>query len=323
MIISSASSIIQQTSSTNTTPSFSANSNSHLLAKEPIRDPVTVTGPGSLSGSKRVFEAHKADEGPPSEVPAYKKVKFQSTQQQNGLYIGWYTGEPLIKVFAKERSDGFPHIIPIDRKVLPPGMHERWGQLVPRNKHITIKKVTLDRSIFPSNIEKLEKLRKETKVQLVKKLFLSRKRENIATEINESGQDEINSSNRQALTNGASQTKFRVVTTASKGEATGMHFSIPPCLIVGTYKDNPKVLIYARLHNKANMGGQRVLFSVSKDDSTNSGLEFPRRNVHEKIVFYDNFKKPTIEETKAVILSHLILNSEAGSFRSKIVAPRQ
>jgi len=196
-------------------------------------------------------------------------------------------------VFAKEKPDGNPWILALDQKDLPLEMHERWSQLIPKNKAVSLRNVTLDSTIFPSSAENMGHMRKETKHDLVKALL-------------------------------ASKNEKKEVHLITKNQAEPNHTSTSRFRAIGVHKDNPKVRVYAQIRRKANTNIQMVSFSVSKDDAAHSGLDLSGHSLATKIVFDAEFKRATMEETQAAILAIMTTPTDlqGGKFSSRWVASR-
>jgi hypothetical protein len=282
---------------------INGNSSSHLFPSGAFPESATDFALGSLGRSKRVFEAEKVANKEAPETPAHKKVKIHSSQDQNGVYIGQHTGQPLVKVFAKEKSNEVPHILGIDRKDLQPEMHQRCSRLVPEKRNTNLENITLDQKKPPPfHAESMEVMRKGSKADLVKALLASRKVRREATLLS---REEAHTTKEQA--------QF------SESETEGMNTSNTLVLNVSFDKYNPKVLKYAKIRKRPKTDFQTVSFQVPKEYTTNSCLDFSRRSISEKVVFKDDFKRPSIEKSKDVILSRLKSIIQGGKFWAKSI----
>jgi hypothetical protein len=147
--------------------------------------------PNSLStsnvGTKRAYTAEKMDGAETRlQQPINKKLKIDRRGDIGEAYIGWLSAEPLIKVFAKLKSNGsiFIRAMNVDEaEELPLQVHARWSVLVPTNTNINIDKITLDKDLFPSQGEEMEGA---SKIKLIKNLLESMNSGTIADPIKKS-----------------------------------------------------------------------------------------------------------------------------------------
>ncbi|KAH7336312.1 hypothetical protein BKA65DRAFT_31682 [Rhexocercosporidium sp. MPI-PUGE-AT-0058] len=219
-----------------------------------------------------------------------KRGKLLHTQSEDNsdIRIGHHTADPLIPVFAKlKKLPGTKQCHVYSRhtddmpKIFSNG--KCWSDYVHTNSQVNLEDVALSSDIFPEYEDELQDMRIDRKRELVVR-FLSAMVETSAEDPTED---------------------IRALTPVH--ERTPIYNSVPP-FIIGFHKEHLGIPVRAQLRLQSGGRIKAVLFRLDADDVSRSGIRLPRMSVHEtKIKFLPEFVKPTMEETKAEILTRFVV----------------
>ncbi|KAH6711045.1 hypothetical protein BKA61DRAFT_612924 [Leptodontidium sp. MPI-SDFR-AT-0119] len=274
--------------------------------------PVTRNRLGTRNNLKRTVTYEESDdEGGPirsiSETAKRQKLKIpQAKPKDIGHHrIGHHTAEPLIAVFAKLKKLPGPkqcHVYSRQTddmpKIFPSG--KCWWDHVHRNSQVHLEDVTLDSEVFHGFEGEFQDMRIDRKRELVLE-YLSAL---VVTPAHEPAED------TQA------PTPVRERTPSYSSSATPF--------VVGFHEDDLEVPVRAQLRLQYGNRVAAVLFRLDPEDVSKSLIHFPRISVHEtKVKFMPEFARPTIEETKAEILSRFLAKDNKNDDEEVATTPKR
>lgn len=217
----------------------------------------------------------------------------QAPKESSDIRIGHHTTEPLITVFAKLKNESSGKVMThiYARKtpmVLTSG--KSWSDYVRRNGQVNPADATLDSKLFANYADELQYMTSE------------QKRKVIAEYLHGLPYEE-----HPAINVAAPTPVPRVQVEAP------MYEQRPP-FIVGFHKNHPEVPVRVQLRLQSGNRAPALLFKLKEDEVKQNHLRLPKLSVYDiNVRFNPEFARPTMEETKAEILSRFVVqDNETG-----------